>query len=108
MVLRAIAQKVQSEKIDPVHDRFDELQLESARAILQRWGQDAVAGYMHRLDTLFGGSHYLLDGGGKDIVSGVDRSEMLPRPPAVISRMAWHGHWEIILRSSDGMILLAA
>jgi len=108
VVFRAISQKVQAEKIDPVYDRFDELQLESARAILQRWGQDAVAGYMHRLDTLFGGSHYLLDGGGKDIVSGVDRSEMLPRPPAVKSRMAWHGHWEITHRSSDGMFWFAA
>jgi len=108
VVFRAISQKVQAERIDPVYDQFDELQLESARAILQRWGQDSVAGYMRRLDALFGGSHYLLDGSGKDLVSGVDRSEMLPKPPAVKSREAWHGHWEITHRSADGKFWFAA
>jgi len=99
---------VQAERIDPVYDQFDELQLESARAILQRWGQDSVAQYMRRLDGLFGGSHYLLDGSGKDLVSGTDRSEMLPRPPAVKSREAFHGHWEITHRSADGKFWFAA
>jgi len=108
LVFRAISQKVQAERIDPIYDQFDELQLESARAILQRWGQDSVAQYMHRLDELFSGSHYLLDGRGKDLVSGVDRSDMLPKPPAVKSRMAWHGHWEITHRSADGKYWFAA
>ena len=108
VVFRAISQKVQAERIDPVYDRFDELQLESARAILQRWGQEALGQYLHRLDGLFGGSHYLLDGSGKDIVSGADRSELLPKPPAVKSRAAWHGHWEITHRSADGKFWFAA
>jgi len=108
IVFRAISQKVQAEKIDPVYDRFDELQLESARAILQRWGRDSVEQYMHRLDGLFGGSHYLLDGSGRDLVSGVDRSELLPKAPAVKSRGAWHGHWEITHRSADGQFWFAA
>ncbi len=108
VVFRAISQKVQAERIDPVYDRFDELQLESARAILQKWGRDAVEQYMRRLDALFGGSHYLLDGSGKDLVSGVDRSEMLPRPPEIKSREAWHGHWEITHRSTDGQFWFAA
>jgi signal transduction histidine kinase len=108
VVFRAISQKVQAERIDPVYDQFDELQLESSRAILQKWGQEAVAQYMRRLDGLFGGSHYLLDGSGKDIVSGVDRTDMLPKSPAVKSRMAWHGHWEITHRSADGKFWFAA
>jgi signal transduction histidine kinase len=108
VVFRAISQKMQAERIDPVYDRFDELQLESARAILQKWGQDAVAQYMIRLDGLFGGTHYLLDGSGKDLVSGTDRSDMLPKSPAVKSRMAWHGHWEITHRSADGKFWFAA
>jgi len=108
VVFRAISQKMQAERIDPVYDQFDELQLESARAILQRWGQESVAQYMHRLDGLFGGSHYLLDGSGKDLVSGSDRSEMLPKPPAVKSRGAWHGHREITHRSADGKFWFAA
>jgi len=108
VVFRAISQKVQAQRIDPVYDQFDELQLESSRAILQRWGRDAVEQYMHRLDGLFGGSHYLLDGSGKDLVSGVDRSELLPEAPAVKSRGAWHGHWEITHRSADGKFWFAA
>jgi signal transduction histidine kinase len=108
VVFRSISQKIQAERIEPVYDQFDELQLESSRAILQRWGQDAVAQYMHRLDGLFGGSHYLLDGSGRDLVSGVDRSELLPKAPAVKSRGAWHGHWEITHRSADGKFWFAA
>ncbi len=108
LVFRAISQKVQAERIEPLYDQFDELQLESARAILQKWGQDSVAQYMHRLDGLFGGSHYLLDGSGKDLVSGADRSDMLPKPPDVKSRRAWHGHWEITHRSGDGKYWFAA
>lgn len=108
VVFRAISQKMQAERIDPVYDQFDELQLETARAILQRWGQESVAQYMRRLDGLFGGSHYMLDGSGKDLVSGVDRSEMLPRPPEVKSREARRGHWEITHRSADGKFWFAA
>ena len=108
VVFRAISQKVQAQRIDPVYDQFDELQLESARAILQKWGHDSVAQYMRRLDGLFGGSHYLLDGTGKDLVSGVDRSEMLPTPPAVKSRESRHGYWEITHRSADGRFWFAA
>src|SRR3569833_2100127 len=108
IVFRAISQKVQAQRIDPVYDQFDELQLESARAILQRWGQESVAQYMRRLDGLFGGSHYLLDGSGKDLVSGVERAEMLPTPPAVKSRERRRGHWEITHRSADGKFWFAA
>ena len=38
VVFRAISEQMQAQKIDPVYDRFDELQLESARKILQRVG----------------------------------------------------------------------
>jgi len=108
VAFRAISEQIQTEKIDPVYDRFDELQLETARNIQAKWGQDAMAGYLRRLDGLFSGSHYLLDVSGKDVVSGVDRSEMLPDPPAVKSRMVRHGHWEITHRSADGKFWFAA
>jgi len=108
VAFRAISEQIQTEKIDPVYDRFDELQLETARNIQAKWGQEAVAGYLRRLDGLFSGSHYLLDVSGKDVVSGVDRSEMLPDPPAVKSRMVRHGHWEITHRSADGKFWFAA
>ncbi|HEY2469421.1 MAG TPA: ATP-binding protein [Terracidiphilus sp.] len=108
VVFRAISEQMQTQKIDPVYDRFDEMQLESARNFLQSSGQPAMAGYLHSLDKIFGGSHYLLDSDGKDLVSGVDRSAMLPRPPAVKSRIGNHNHWEITHRSQDGRYWFAA
>ena len=107
VAFRAISEQIKAQKIDPVYDRFDELQLESARNIQQKWGQDALAQYLRKLDGLFSGSHYLLDGSGKDLVSGEDRSDMLPKPPAVKSRTAaaWSlgdhtpfGGWQILVR----------
>jgi signal transduction histidine kinase len=108
VAFRAISEQMQTEKIDPVYDRFDELQLESARNILQGSGEAALASYLHTLDEIFGGSHYLLDAGGRDLVSGADRSAMLPAAPAVKSRMGIHNHWEITHRSQDGKYWFAA
>jgi signal transduction histidine kinase len=108
VAFRAISEQIKAEKIDPVYDRFDELQLESARNIQQKWGQDALAQYLRKLDGLFSGSHYLLNSSGKDLVSGEDRSDMLPKPPADKSRTARHGHWEITHRSADGKFWFAA
>lgn len=108
VAFRAISEQMQTEKIDPVYDRFDELQLESARNILQSSGEPAMANYLHTLDNVFGGSHYLLDANGKDLVSGADRSAMLPHPPARKSRTGTHNHWEITHRSQDGRYWFAA
>lgn len=108
VAFRAISEQMQTQKIDPVYDRFDELQLESARNILESSGEPAMAGYLHSLDNIFGGSHYLLDATGKDLVSGADRSSMLPPPPAVKSRTGAHNHWEITHRSLDGRFWFAA
>ena len=107
LVFRAISEQMQTQKIDPVYDRFDELQLESARNLLQGSGVPALASYMRKLDGIFGGSHYLLDASGRDLVSGTDRSLMLPAPPAIKSRMSVHNHWEITHRSQDGMYWFA-
>src|ERR1700740_3714706 len=90
VVFRAISEQMQTQKIDPVYDRFDEMELESARNILVNNGQQAVANYLHSLDNTFGGSHYLLDANGNDVISGADRSAMLPAPPAVKSRSQSH------------------
>lgn len=108
VVFRAISEQMQTQKIDPVYDRFDELQLESARNILSSSGEPALANYLNTLNNIFGGSHYLLDAGGKDLVSGADRSAMLPAPPAVKSRTGIHNHWEITHRSQDGRFWFAA
>ena len=108
VVFRAISEQMQTQKIDPVYDRFDELQLESARNILSSSGEPALANYLNTLNNIFGGSHYLLDARGKDLVSGADRSAMLPAPPAVKSRTGIHNHWEITHRSQDGRFWFAA
>lgn len=108
VVFRAISEQMQTQKIDPVYDRFDEMQLESARHILASSGEPALANYLKSLNDIFGGSHYLLDPSGKDLVSGADRSAMLPAPPAVKSRTGLHNHWEITHRSQDGRFWFAA
>ena len=61
VAFRAISEQMQTQKIDPVYDRFDEMQLESARNILQSSGEPAVKNYLDSLNRIFGGSHYLLD-----------------------------------------------
>jgi len=108
VAFRAISEQMQTQKIDPVYDRFDEMQLESARNTLQGSGAAALASYLDKLDRIFGGSHYLLDATGKDVVSGVDRSAMLPAAPAIKSRTGIHNHWEITHRSQDGKYWFAA
>ena len=108
LAFRAISVQIQKQKIDPVYDRFDELQLESTRNVLQDSGVPALANYLRSLDSLFGGSHYLLDATGRDLVSGVDRSDMLPDPPLAKSRSIRRGHWEITHRSQDGKFWFAA
>ena len=105
VVFRAISQKMQAERIDPVYDRFDELQLESARAILQRWGQEALAQYFTGSTDCSADRIICWMAMGR-ISFGVDRSEMLPKPPAVKSREAWHGHWEITHRSARWEVLV--
>jgi signal transduction histidine kinase len=108
VAFRAISEQMQAQKIDPVYDRFDEMQLESARNILQSSGDAALKKYLESLNGIFGGAHYLLNGTGTDLLSGEDRSDMLPEAPAVKSRTARHGHWEITHRSADGKYWFAA
>jgi signal transduction histidine kinase len=109
VAFRAISQQMQTQKIDPVYDRFDEMQLESARNILQNSGEPALKNYLDGLNRIFGGPHYLLDANGKDLVTGADRAAMLPAPPAVKSRTRGpHEHWEITHRSQDGKFWFAA
>src|ERR1700692_1795420 len=99
VAFRAISEQMQTQKIDPVYDNFDELQLESARNLLQSSGEPALENYLNRLNNIFGGAHYPLEASGKDLVSGANRTAMLPTPPAVKSRTSGaNDHWEITHR----------
>ncbi len=84
VAFRAISEQMQTQKIDPVYDRFDELQLESARNILQSSGEPALKNYLASLNGIFGGAHYLLDASGMDLVTGASRAATCcqRRPPS--------------------------
>ena len=102
LVFRAISDRMQRLTIDPVFDRADELQLESERHLLSSDGADALRSYVAYLNHLFGGSHYLLDARGVDVLTGEDRSAYLPRPPLTRSRVQAHGLNIIAHRAQDG------
>jgi signal transduction histidine kinase len=109
LAFRAISDRLERSSITPTFDRFDELQLESAIETLHNSGPQQLQKYLTRLDGLFGRSkHYLLDGHGKDLVTGENRAELLPPPPADRSRMQAHGEWIITHRSTDGQYWFAA
>jgi signal transduction histidine kinase len=94
--------------IDPIFDRADELQLESARGMLTSRGAPALQDYLANLNHLFGGAHYLLDAHGTDVMTGADRSSLLPRAPATKSRLQKNGLNIITHRSQDGLYWFAA
>lgn len=108
LAFHLIANRVQQMEILPTFDKFDQMQLESARKALQRRGRDALKDNLANLDNIFGGQHYLLDSHGIDLASGVDRSGMLPPPPATGLRVRARGHWTLAHRSPDGQYWFTA
>jgi signal transduction histidine kinase len=102
LAYRSISGRIEKAYFDPVFDEMEQLQIESARAALNQGGPSAVSAYMQRLDQLFGGSHYLVDGHGTDVVSGKNREELLPKLPATKSRIQLQDHMVITHRSDDG------
>jgi signal transduction histidine kinase len=102
LAFQMIANHVQRIEIDPTFNKFDELQLESARLAFQHRGQAGLNDYLTSLDRIFSGSHYLLDANGMDLVTGANRTGMLPPPPATRSRVHAHGRWTLAHRSADG------
>ena len=109
LAFHLIANHMQSQRIDPTFERFDELQLETAREELKTGGKAALKAYLGSLDRLFSGSsHYLLDAQGNDVLTGQSRADLLPPSPAVKSRIRAHGHWIISHRSPDGQYWFAA
>jgi signal transduction histidine kinase len=108
VVFQAIANRLQRLNIEPTFNRFDELQLDSAREEYDVHGRQGLAAYMDRLDHTFTGKHYLLDSNGIDLVDGKDRSYLLPKPPQTISRIRTNGHWIIAHKAPDGKYWFAA
>ena len=57
LAFHLIADHVQKIEIEPTFDKFDELQLESARIALQNRGQAGLKVYLDNLNRIFGGKH---------------------------------------------------
>ena len=108
LAFEMIAAHVQKIEIEPTFNKFDELQLESARSQYERHGTQAAQEYLTKLDRIFGGSHFLLDANGVDLVTGQNRSNLLPKAPADIWRMRANGRWTVSHRAPDGKYWFAA
>ena len=102
VVFRGISDRIEKSYFDPVFDRFDQLELESARSALQSGGGAALSAYLLKLDTTFSGTHRLANEQGIDLLSGADLRDRLPRPPAVSSRLQLKDRMIITRRSTDG------
>ncbi len=108
VVFQAIANRMQRITIEPTFDRMDELQLDDERRAFESGGATALREYEERLNQFFKGVHYLLDANGKDLVTGENRANLLPPPPATRLRTRTHGYWIIARRSEDGKYWFAA
>jgi signal transduction histidine kinase len=101
-VFMTISNHVQRKYLYPVFEAMDELELESARGALDQGGPAAVSTYMERLNHVFTGSHYLLDARGVDVVSGQNRSALLPPAPSRESRGYVNDRLIVTRESTDG------
>jgi signal transduction histidine kinase len=102
VVFLAISGQIDRNTFYRTFERTDELQLEEARKALDGGGPAAVSAYMQLADRVFGGSHYLLNSSGVDIVSGRDLSSLLPGEGAVEGRQRRAGKLVISRRAADG------
>src|ERR1700677_4913543 len=98
----AISRQIERTTFYRTFERTDELQLEEARKALDRGGPAAVSAFMQLADRVFGGSHYLLDSTGVDIVSGRDLSSLVPGAGATEGRHRRAGKLVISHRTADG------
>jgi signal transduction histidine kinase len=108
LVFRQISVRLERKHFDPVYDRLDELQLETASRILNSDGQKALANYLTGLDRISGAHHYLLGANGIDLVGGGSKAELLPPYPASKWRIRTGGHSLAAQRSEDGRYWFAA
>jgi signal transduction histidine kinase len=103
-----ISDRMQTESLNPLFDRFDEFQLREMQKAYNAGGKAALHAYTLSQDAVFGGDHYLLDAHGVDLNSGQNRSALLPPASEVKSRRRVDGHWILTRRSADGRYWFAA
>jgi signal transduction histidine kinase len=102
VVFLAISRQIERATVYPIFERTDELQLEEARNAYDHGGPGAVSAYMQQTNRIFGGSHYLLNSAGVDVVSGHDLSNLIPGAGAVEGRQRRPGEVVISRRTADG------
>jgi hypothetical protein len=57
LVFLGISHAIEQKYFIPVFDAMDEVEVQDAREMLEAGGPNAVVAYMHRLNSVFGGSH---------------------------------------------------
>ena len=102
VVFLAITKSMEDSYFYPIFDAMDEVSVQEAAEMLQTTGTDAIITYMHRLDSVFGGTHYLLYADGSDVVTGENQSALLPKAPLTKWRGEKDGRHLIAHQSSDG------
>jgi signal transduction histidine kinase len=108
LVFREISVRLERKHIDPIYDRLDQFQLESAREKFDTGGTHALANYLASLDHISGAHHYLLDAHGIDLVTGGSRAALLPPSPSTKWRIRTGDHSIAAQRSDDGQYWFAA
>jgi signal transduction histidine kinase len=108
LVFRTISDRLQRKHFDPVYDRLDELQLETATRIFHTEGPKALSNYLTRLDHISGARHFLLDAHGVDLLTGDNKAWLLPPPPSTKWRIRDGGQSFASQRSEDGLYWFAA
>lgn len=103
-----ITERLEKEFFVPTFDMFDEFQLNSALNAYKAGGKEPLRVYLESLDSAFGGNHYVLDASGVDLVSGEDRSALLPPASEDKSRIKAHGRWILTHRSQNAKYWFAA
>src|ERR1700679_3253433 len=98
----AISRQIERNTFYETFERTDELQLEEARKAWDGGGPAAVSAFMQLANRVFGGSHYLLNAAGVDVVSGQDLSNLIPGAGAVEGRQRRAGKLVISRRTPDG------
>ena len=100
LVFHEISDRMTMKAIDPIFDRFDELEIESARGALASGGKDGLKQYLSRLDHAFWGSnHFLLNADGVDVLTGENSRRLLPPPSPEPPKSRWRTQEDRALRS---------
>jgi signal transduction histidine kinase len=108
LVFRSISVRLERKHFDPVYDRLDQLQMETAIRILDSEGSEALGNYLQGLDRLSGAHHYLLNAHAIDLVDGENRIALLPPPPASQWRIRTGARSVASQRSEDEKYWFAA